>query len=126
MNCNAWVRVLPALQGIVSAGDEVEVRPGIMMMGDDGENVCYYPITLKVVSVLAVRHNSEDEEEGDGLVALRASATIVKVDEKANRRHHHRLVGTVLGGDGGTGGHVLGHPSSSLPYVYDALKVRSA
>lgn len=49
----------------MSAGDEVEVRPGIMMKGDDGNNVVCYPIKLKVVSVLAVRQNSEDEEEDD-------------------------------------------------------------
>ncbi|CAN6321256.1 unnamed protein product [Urochloa humidicola] len=107
------------VQGVASVADEVEVRPGIMTTDDDGR-LAYRPITLTVTSVV----QPEEEGEGDGLVTLRASATIVNVD--GNRRHL-RLVRAVLGdgGEGGMEGHVLclPVPGCLIPDVYNALQI---
>lgn len=110
------------MQGTVSPGDAVEVRPGVTVPGEDRKVVCH-PIILKVSSVVHQPSSlaAADQPAGGGvLLALRATATVANGD-----RRQQQLVRYVLAGDGGLEGHVLGH-AGSLPGVYVALQVRPA
>lgn len=90
------------LCGVLRVGDEVEVRPGIILKGEDGKTICR-PIRTRVVSLFAEANDLPYAVPG-GLIGVgtRIDPTLCRAD---------RLVGQVLG--------AVGH----LPPVYAEVEI---
>jgi len=79
------------LRGVLRVGDEIEVRPGILMKGDDGKPRCR-PIFSKIVSLYAEQNDLPFAVPGGLLgVGTKIDPTLCRAD---------RLVGQVLGSVG--------------------------
>lgn len=90
------------LSGVLKLGDEIEVRPGIVEKGNDGEVVCK-PIKSRIVTLFAENNDLKFAVPG-GLIGVgtKVDPTLCRAD---------RLVGQVLGHHG------------QLPEIYVELEI---